>query len=111
MSLVGPRPAQASEVANFDEELLLRLRVLPGITGLWQVEARDNPRFSAYRRYDLFYLENWSVSLDVAILVSTVQRVALRGLELLLRRGTPEMASAMPASEMTLESSAPAASS
>jgi len=110
MSLVGPRPAQASEVANFDEELLLRLRVLPGITGLWQVEARDNPRFSAYRRYDLFYLENWSVSLDVAILVSTVQRVALRGLELLVRRGTPEMATAMPASEMTRESSAPATS-
>ncbi len=111
MSLVGPRPAQASEVANFDEELLLRLRVLPGITGLWQVEARDNPRFSAYRRYDLFYLENWSVSLDVAILVSTFQRVALRSLELLVRHGSPEMPCAMPVSEMAHESSAPVASS
>jgi len=89
MSLVGPRPAQASEVASFDEELRMRFRVLPGITGLWQVEARDNPRFSAYRRYDLFYLENWSLSLDLAILVSTFQRVALRGLELFRHREHP----------------------
>jgi exopolysaccharide biosynthesis polyprenyl glycosylphosphotransferase len=95
MSVVGPRPAQASEVAAFDEQLLARLTVLPGITGLWQVEARDNPHFSAYRRYDLFYLDNWSVSLDLAILVATFQRVALRGLELFRRNGAPEMALAL----------------
>ena len=86
MSLVGPRPATAVEVAGFDDELLLRQEVLPGITGLWQVEARDNPNFSAYRRYDLFYIENWSVSLDMAILVATLQRVLLRGLELVVSR-------------------------
>ena len=95
MSLVGPRPAQQSEVDAFDQELLARLEVLPGITGLWQVEARDNPHFSAYRRYDLFYLENWSVSLDLAILVATVQRVLLRGTELLTPRKRVEMASSL----------------
>jgi lipopolysaccharide/colanic/teichoic acid biosynthesis glycosyltransferase len=101
MSIVGPRPAQASEVAKFDEQLLTRLNVLPGITGLWQVEARDNPHFSAYRRYDLFYLENWSVSLDLAILVATFQRVALRGLDLFFKRGEPEMANALHAFAVT----------
>ena len=95
MSLVGPRPAQQSEVDAFDQELLARLEVLPGITGLWQVEARDNPHFSAYRRYDLFYLENWSVSLDLAILVATVQRVLLRGTELFVPSKRVEMAQAL----------------
>lgn len=84
MSLVGPRPAQASEVAGFDEELLTRLSVPPGVTGLWQVEARDNPSFAAYRRYDLYYLENWSLGLDLAILLGTVQQVLLRGVALII---------------------------
>ena len=78
MSLVGPRPALPSEVAQFDEELLERFSVPPGITGLWQVEARDNPSFSAYRRLDLFYVENWSVTLDLAILVETFSSVLSR---------------------------------
>lgn len=95
MSLVGPRPAQESEVRQFDQELLARLEVLPGITGLWQVEARDNPHFSAYRRYDLFYLENWSVTLDLAILVATIQRVVLRGAELLVPSRRVEMAASL----------------
>lgn len=91
MSLVGPRPAQSREVAEFDERLLSRLDVRPGITGLWQVEARDNPSYSAYRRYDLFYLENWSVSLDLAIIVATFQRVLLRGLQALVDPGRGEV--------------------
>lgn len=73
MSLVGPRPALAREVAQFDAELLTRHRVRPGITGLWQVEARNDPAFDSYRRLDLFYLENWSLTLDVVILVATVK--------------------------------------
>ena len=96
MSLVGPRPAQASEIAAFDEELRGRLAVAPGITGLWQVEARDNPSFSAYRRYDLFYIENWSMSLDLGIMVATFQRVALRGVDFLLHRRSNEMSGAHP---------------
>jgi lipopolysaccharide/colanic/teichoic acid biosynthesis glycosyltransferase len=78
MSLVGPRPALPDEVAKFDDELLERHSVRPGITGLWQVEARDNPSFEAYRRLDLFYVENWSVTLDLAVLFETFQAVIAR---------------------------------
>jgi exopolysaccharide biosynthesis polyprenyl glycosylphosphotransferase len=78
MSLVGPRPPLASEFAQFDDELRHRQRVRPGITGLWQVEARDNPSFDAYRRLDLFYVENWSITLDLAIILATVGAVLTR---------------------------------
>ena len=79
MSLVGPRPALPEEVAQFDEELRSRrLSVRPGITGLWQAEARDNPAFGAYRRLDLFYVENWSLGFDLAILWATAGRVLAR---------------------------------
>jgi exopolysaccharide biosynthesis polyprenyl glycosylphosphotransferase len=78
MSLVGPRPALPHEVAQFDEELRARHEVLPGITGLWQVEGRENPAFDVYRRLDLFYVENWSVGFDLAILMATLQSVLLR---------------------------------
>jgi exopolysaccharide biosynthesis polyprenyl glycosylphosphotransferase len=71
MSLVGPRPALPDEVARFDEQLKMRARVTPGMTGLWQIEARDNPAFGPYRRLDLFYVENWSPFLDIRIVVAT----------------------------------------
>jgi exopolysaccharide biosynthesis polyprenyl glycosylphosphotransferase len=76
MSLVGPRPALASEVAKFDPAHLARQDVAPGLTGLWQVEARDNPSFYAYRRLDLFYVENWSLTLVLAIMLATAMVVA-----------------------------------
>lgn len=72
MSMVGPRPALPSEVDQFDDRLLARLRVPPGITGLWQVEARDDPSFANYRRFDLQYVEGWSLRMDLAILAATV---------------------------------------
>ena len=78
MALVGPRPALVSEVQQFDDELQERTAVRPGITGLWQLEARDNPSFRVYRRLDLFYLRNWSLTLDFVILVSTVFAVGIR---------------------------------
>ena len=87
MSLVGPRPALPHEVAQFDEELLRRHTVKPGITGLWQLEARDNPSFHAYRRLDLLYVDNWSIGLDAAILVATVPMVMARAT--MLRRSEP----------------------
>ena len=71
MSLVGPRPALPSEVAQFDPELHERHSVAPGITGLWQIEARNNPSFEAYRRLDLFYVDNWSIGMDISILIAT----------------------------------------
>ncbi len=89
MSMVGPRPALPDEVAQFDEELLDRLQVKPGVTGLWQLEARDNPAFHAYRRLDLFYVENWSLLLDLTILLGTVRSVVQRGFRLIAgRQGT-----------------------
>jgi exopolysaccharide biosynthesis polyprenyl glycosylphosphotransferase len=78
MSLVGPRPALPCEVAAFSSELRAREQVMPGITGLWQVEARDNPSFEAYRRLDLFYVENWSITLDLLIILGTVEQFASR---------------------------------
>jgi lipopolysaccharide/colanic/teichoic acid biosynthesis glycosyltransferase len=78
MSLVGPRPALPHEIEQFDDELLVRLSVPPGVTGLWQVEARDNPSFHAYRRLDLFYIENWSVALDLAVMFATLKSLLVR---------------------------------
>ncbi len=75
LSLIGPRPALPEEVAQFDDEMLGRLRMRPGVTGLWQVEARHNPSYFAYRHLDLFYVENWSLGLDVTILVATARTV------------------------------------
>ena len=86
MSLVGPRPALPQETAQFDEGLLRRLTVHPGLTGLWQIEARDNPSFNAYRRLDLYYVDNWSLMLDLSILVTTPVIVLSRACLALLYR-------------------------
>ena len=72
MSLVGPRPPIASEVEQYDLSHLRRLDVLPGITGLWQVEARQDPSFDSYISLDTAYVENWSFWLDLKILARTV---------------------------------------
>jgi lipopolysaccharide/colanic/teichoic acid biosynthesis glycosyltransferase len=72
MSLVGPRPPVASEVEQYDLAHLRRLNVLPGITGLWQVEARQDPSFDSYISLDTAYVENWSFWLDLKILARTV---------------------------------------
>ena len=87
MSLVGPRPALPEEVAQFDPALLRRHDIRPGVTGLWQLEARDSPSFHAYRRLDLLYLENWSIGLDLMILIATVPTVILHALR--FRRPEP----------------------
>jgi exopolysaccharide biosynthesis polyprenyl glycosylphosphotransferase len=87
MSLVGPRPALVHEVAQFDDEMLERHNVRPGITGLWQVESRENPHFRPYRRLDLMYVENLSIWLDLAVLSTTLQIVLVRALRrIVLRR-------------------------
>jgi lipopolysaccharide/colanic/teichoic acid biosynthesis glycosyltransferase len=76
---VGPRPALPDEVAEFDDELRQRHRVVPGVTGLWQVEARHNPSFYAYRHLDLFYVDNWTIGLDIVILLATTKTVVSDG--------------------------------
>jgi exopolysaccharide biosynthesis polyprenyl glycosylphosphotransferase len=85
MSLVGPRPAMPDETARFDDELMRRHRVRPGMTGLWQIEARDNPSSYVYRQLDLFYVENWTLAGDAAILLRTVWVVLVRGARSLAR--------------------------
>jgi len=72
MSMVGPRPPMASEVEQYDLAHLRRLDVLPGMTGLWQVEARQDPSFDSYISLDTAYVENWSLWLDMKILARTV---------------------------------------
>ncbi|WP_255484442.1 sugar transferase [Granulicella sp. 5B5] len=75
MSIVGPRPPLATEVERYDLSHLRRLDVLPGMTGLWQVEARQDPSFDAYISLDTAYVENWSLMLDLRILARTVGAV------------------------------------
>ncbi len=76
MSLVGPRPALVDEAFSFDEELAIdRAAVRPGITGLWQAEARNDPDFGRYRSLDLDYVRNWSLGLDMRILMATVAEI------------------------------------
>jgi exopolysaccharide biosynthesis polyprenyl glycosylphosphotransferase len=75
MSLVGPRPALPSEVEQYDDWVRNRLRVKPGMTGLWQVSGRAETSFADYVRYDLFYIQNWSLSLDLWILWRTLRAV------------------------------------
>ncbi len=72
MSIVGPRPPIASEVMEYKLNHLRRLDVTPGITGLWQVQARQDPSFDSYVSLDVAYIENWSVWLDVKIILRTI---------------------------------------
>jgi exopolysaccharide biosynthesis polyprenyl glycosylphosphotransferase len=78
MSLVGPRPPIASEVEKYKLEHLRRLEVLPGLTGLWQIEARQDASFEKYIALDTAYVENWSFWLDMKILFRTAE-VVVRG--------------------------------
>jgi exopolysaccharide biosynthesis polyprenyl glycosylphosphotransferase len=72
MSVVGPRPPIASEVREYKLSHLRRLDVTPGITGLWQVQGRQDPSFDSYVSLDVTYIENWSIWLDIKIIVRTV---------------------------------------
>jgi exopolysaccharide biosynthesis polyprenyl glycosylphosphotransferase len=78
MSLVGPRPALPSEVEEWTGELFGRLRVRPGITGMWQVSGRSDASFDEYMRLDLYYVDNWSLTTDLGIVVRTVPAVLSR---------------------------------
>jgi exopolysaccharide biosynthesis polyprenyl glycosylphosphotransferase len=78
MSIVGPRPPIASEVREYKLSHLRRLDVTPGITGLWQVIGRQDPSFDSYISLDVTYIENWSILLDLVIILRTI-RVVLAG--------------------------------
>ncbi|HVJ04856.1 MAG TPA: sugar transferase [Candidatus Saccharimonadales bacterium] len=72
MSVIGPRPCLTSEYAHYTKEQRRRADVVPGITGLWQVQARTDPSAETYFAMDTFYAENWSLWLDFKILLKTV---------------------------------------
>jgi exopolysaccharide biosynthesis polyprenyl glycosylphosphotransferase len=75
MSLVGPRPPLPQEVAAYADDVHRRLAVRPGMTGLWQVSGRSDLPWEEAVRLDLRYVENWSLSLDLVILLRTLSAV------------------------------------
>ncbi len=75
MSLVGPRPALPTEVAQYDSDTRRRLDVRPGLTGLWQVSGRSNLSWDDTVRLDLYYVDNWSMIQDLMILARTAKAV------------------------------------
>ena len=78
MSLVGPRPIVTSEIAKYGEMYPQYLRVVPGITGLWQVSGRNDTSYEQRVRLDSYYVCNWSVWLDAYIAVRTIRTLVLR---------------------------------
>lgn len=79
MSLVGPRPQRAPEVALYDDAAHRRLLVKPGMSGLWQVSGRSKLSWEDTVRLDLYYVENWSFTQDIIILFRTIRAVIKPG--------------------------------
>ena len=75
MSLVGPRPNLPEEVAQYLSWHQRRLSVSPGITGLWQVSGRSDLTFDEMVLLDIYYVENWSLGMDLSILLRSVPAV------------------------------------
>lgn len=77
MSLVGPRPIVNSEIARYGQIFRQYQRVPPGVTGLWQISGRNNTTYELRTRIDDYYVRNWSLSLDVFILLRTLKTIVL----------------------------------
>lgn len=75
MSLVGPRPLFEEDSFELNENYMRRLNVLPGMTGLLQINDRNTSDFNVWHKYDLEYIENWSLFLDVKILLKTFKAI------------------------------------
>lgn len=78
MSLIGPRPPLPNEVEQYTDFQWRRLDIRPGITGLWQVSGRSDITFDEWVKLDLYYIEKWSISLELKILLKTIP-VVLKG--------------------------------
>jgi exopolysaccharide biosynthesis polyprenyl glycosylphosphotransferase len=78
MSLIGPRPPLPLEVEQYSDLHWRRLEVVPGITGLWQVSGRSELSFDQWVNLDIYYIENWSLLLDIKILLKTIP-VVIKG--------------------------------
>ncbi|HAR54685.1 TPA: hypothetical protein DCR79_00110 [Patescibacteria group bacterium] len=75
MSIVGPRPPLVNEYAQYNKEQNRRMLVKPGITGLWQASGRSDSSFEEYIKLDLYYIEHWSLWLDIQIILKTIWAV------------------------------------
>jgi len=75
MSLVGPRPLFEADTNQFDKNYMGRLNVLPGMTGLLQINERNTDDFKIWYKYDIEYIENWSLYLDLKILLKTFKAI------------------------------------
>jgi len=78
MSLVGPRPIVEAEIDKYDDDYEYYVDVLPGITGLWQVSGRNNTTYPERVAFDGYYVKNWSLWLDLYILISTIRVILFR---------------------------------
>jgi lipopolysaccharide/colanic/teichoic acid biosynthesis glycosyltransferase len=78
MSLVGPRPLPVRDFHRMEETHKRRLEAVPGMTGYWQISGRSNLSFEEMVRLDLYYIENWSLSFDVKIILRTLGAVVRR---------------------------------
>ena len=72
ISLVGPRPVVTAELPRFGENSAQLLAIRPGLTGLWQVSGRNDISYDERARLELYYVENWSLTLDISILLKTI---------------------------------------
>jgi Undecaprenyl-phosphate galactose phosphotransferase WbaP len=77
MSVVGPRPIVVEEIPRYGEGIVLYNKVTPGLTGLWQVSGRNNVSYDQRVNFDLYYVRNWSLWLDLYVLAKTVPVVLI----------------------------------
>lgn len=75
MTLVGPRPHPIDDFKLYNLEHYRRLDVRPGMTSLWAIKAQNDPSFESNMTLDLYYIENWSLWLDIKIILSTIPTV------------------------------------
>jgi lipopolysaccharide/colanic/teichoic acid biosynthesis glycosyltransferase len=73
MSVVGPRPPLPREVEGYEDHVHRRLYIKPGLTGMWQVNGRSDLSWEESVRLDLYYVENWSLTVDLVIMWRTVR--------------------------------------
>ena len=78
MSLVGPRPPTPDEVMKYTLDDRKRLNVIPGLTGLWQISGRSDTGYEERVTLDSYYIQNWSVWLDLWIIIKTIY-VVIKG--------------------------------
>ena len=75
MSIVGPRPLFPEDNKYYDQHYIRRLNVLPGITGLLQINERNTDDFDIWYKYDIEYIDNWSIYLDFKVMINTPKAI------------------------------------